>query len=703
MRRKMQLVRQMGISDCGPACIAMIFAYYGYKINVNDIKANTRIGRDGISLAKMKKIVEEYGFIFKAYSNYQTEENIEKNLPIITCTKNNHFVVIEKKIRRGYVILDPIDGKKIIDIRTMQEKYNDLLIVICPDKNAKEKCKRSIQKNRYKLYINYKKFVLALLLTIVTQILVIVPSFLIQKVIDTFNSSRYLISVPVLIAAALIVAILYWLGNTLKTHVILLLQNEIYATMIKQMLEKLFKIDFEFFESHTSGDITNRFNSVNELYQFVSGISITIIIDILTAVLCGAVMIFRSLPLFAIVVAITVIQIVCIVLINKDIRKKTNEYIDSLAKSESVLVETLTNIQQIRCMHVDEIIKNNLQRKYERSIGILKDKTYYSNQLESITSAINIITPLILYIVGSLYIQKGYITLGRLIGFINLSSYFISPFSVMSMVVPQIGVIKETMYRLREFMEFKDIQKNGSKRIDKFQNIVMNKVNFSYSEKSCLSNINLRIDQGEKVAIVGPSGSGKTTIVKLLLNVIQRYEGKIEINGFNIKEVNNENLSKLMSVVTQTPVAINGTIRENIDMLSLLSDEEIWRLLEMADMEKVVKKFPLGLNTYIGENGQNISGGQRQRLAIARAMSTRPEVIIFDEATSNIDLMTERKIYKKLQEERISQIIITHRLSAIEDVDRIYVINDGCIAEVGRHEELMRNKGIYYLLQEEKE
>ena len=284
-----------------------------------------------------------------------------------------------------------------------------------------------------------------------------------------------------------------------------------------------------------------------------------------------------------------------------------------------------------------------------------------------------------------------------------MSSYFISPFSVMSMVLPQIGIIKETMYRLREFMEFKNMQENGTKKIDNFKNIKMQKVNFSYSEKNGVQDINIELNKGEKIAIVGSSGSGKTTIIKLLLNVIQQYSGRIEINGIDIKDIDPDSLSNIFSVVTQMPVAINGTIRENVDMLQKLSDDEIWELLDMVDMKCVVKKFPLGLNTYIGENGQNISGGQKQRLAIVRAMSNKPEVVIFDEATSNIDSLTERKIYKRLKEARVSQIIITHRLKAVEDADRIYVIDDGNIVEMGKHEKLMEQQGLYYLLQNDKE
>lgn len=703
MVKKIQLIRQMGTADCGPACLAMIFAFYGDKIDVNDIKANTRIGRDGLSLAKMKEIVEAYGFIFKAYSNYEIERNIQENCPLIMCTKNNHFVVIEKKVKKGYVVFDPVEGKSIIEFKRIQSTYHDLVILIRPNANTRIRTKSKKSKNSYKLYINYKRFICALFLTMMTQAIVIVPSLLIQKIIDMFGSNSYPNDIIILIGLAIGIGVLYWIGNSAKRYIILLLQNEIYATTIKQMLKKLFKIDFVFFECHTTGDIANRFNSINELYQFISGAAITTLIDILTAIICGIVMVIQSVSLFIIVFIITIIQIVCVVVINKYIRKKTNEYIDSLAKVESILVEALSNIQQIRCMHIDAIIKKNVQSKYDKSIGILKVKTHYSNQLESITMAVNIITPLILYIIGGLYVQKGYITLGVLIGFVNLSSYFISPFSVMSMVLPQIGIIRETMYRLREFMEFKNMQKNGTKKIDNFKNIKMQKVNFSYSEKNGVQDINIELNKGEKIAIVGSSGSGKTTIIKLLLNVIQQYNGRIEINGIDIKDIDPDSLSNIFSVVTQMPVAINGTIRENVDMLQRLSDDEIWELLDMVDMKCVVKKFPLGLNTYIGENGQNISGGQKQRLAIVRAMSNKPEVVIFDEATSNIDSLTERKIYKRLKEERVSQIIITHRLKAVEDADRIYVIDDGNIVEMGKHEELMEQQGIYYLLQNDKE
>lgn len=253
------------------------------------------------------------------------------------------------------------------------------------------------------------------------------------------------------------------------------------------------------------------------------------------------------------------------------------------------------------------------------------------------------------------------------------------------------------MLRINELMNYSDEIQSGKQSIGRFESISLKNVTFKYlgSNEPDLKGINITIKRGEKIAIVGESGSGKTTISKLLLNALTKYEGEILLNGYNINSIKREAIDHIFTIVTQVPMAISGTIRDNIDISHDLSDDEIYSCLKTAELENDVNKFPMKLNTFVGENGQNISGGQKQRIAIARALALKPEVLILDEATSNLDPITERKICDNLKKLHITQIIITHRLSQVEDADMIYVLNHGEIMEKGSHEQLMKGKGLY--------
>lgn len=288
--------------------------------------------------------------------------------------------------------------------------------------------------------------------------------------------------------------------------------------------------------------------------------------------------------------------------------------------------------------------------------------------------------------------------LGTLIAFVTLAGYFTGPFQTLSLVVPQINVLKETMIRLKELMNYKSNRKNGTQHINSFESMEMQQVTFSYygSTKPDVENVSMMLKKGEKIAFVGSSGSGKTTITKLLLNVFSHYQGQILVNGEDIKQICKEDIDRIFAIVTQVPMAMNGTIRENVDITNTLTDEEIYHYLDLVELKDDIEKFPLGLNTFVGENGQNISGGQKQRIAIARALALKPEVIIFDEATSNLDPLTERRICNNLKQLHITQIVVTHRLNAIQDADTIYVVEKGKIIESGTHVELLQLKGAYY-------
>ena len=692
--KSVPLIRQMGTTDCGIACLTMLFQYYGFNIDISEMKARIKIGRNGVSLAKMRDIAEEYGFSFKAYSDYLEEQNLLSNLPVIMCSKENHFVVVSERKHGKYVVLDPVKGKLKMSYADIQNAFLNILVLIRPSGNISY----NKIKSDFQVPVNKTKFVIAILLTFIAQSIVLVPSLVIQNIVNVISYNEHDFAIIKYIIVAFLIAVLFFGVNLVKKKILLLLQNEIYEDTIFLMIDKIFNIDLSYFESHSSGDVESRFNSINDIYEFVSGALITTTVDVITAVFCGILMITQSSSLFLLIMILTVIQILIVVLLNRKARVKTKNYIADQSILEARMIEILTNIQQIRCMRIENLLCSSIKDDYTHLISRLKDRIKISDLMESIIGAFSMLSSILLYAVGGLLVFRGKIKLGTLISFATLAGHFTGPFQTLSLVAPQFNVLKETLIRLKELMNYQSDYENGNERIEHFESIDLVKVTYSYlgSAEPDIENITLEINKGEKVAIVGSSGGGKTTIIKLLLNVFSNYDGEILLNKKNIKNILKEDVDRIFAIVTQVPMAMNGTIKENIDLTNSLSEEEIYSCLEMVELREDIEKFPLKLNTYVGENGQNISGGQKQRIAIARALALKPEVIIFDEATSNLDPITEKKICDNLKKLHITQIVITHRLSAVEDADKIYVIDKGKISEFGTYAQLIKVKEGYF-------
>ena len=663
--KSVPLIRQMGTTDCGIACLTMLFQYYGFNIDISEMKARIKIGRNGVSLAKMRDIAEEYGFSFKAYSDYLEEQNLLSNLPVIMCSKENHFVVVSERKHGKYVVLDPVKGKLKMNYADIQNAFLNILVLIRPSGNISY----NKIKSDFQVPVNKTKFVIAILLTFIAQSIVLVPSLVIQNIVNVISYNEHDFAIIKYIIVAFLIAVLFFGVNLVKKKILLLLQNEIYEDTIFLMIDKIFNIDLSYFESHSSGDVESRFNSINDIYEFVSGALITTTVDVITAVFCGILMITQSSSLFLLIMILTVIQILIVVLLNRKARVKTKNYIADQSILEARMIEILTNIQQIRCMRIENLLCSSIKDDYTHLISRLKDRIKISDLMESIIGAFSMLSSILLYAVGGLLVFRGKIKLGTLISFATLAGHFTGPFQTLSLVAPQFNVLKETLIRLKELMNYQSDYENGNERIEHFESIDLVKVTYSYlgSAEPDIENITLEINKGEKVAIVGSSGGGKTTIIKLLLNVFSNYDGEILLNKKNIKNILKEDVDRIFAIVTQVPMAMNGTIKENIDLTNSLSEEEIYSCLEMVELREDIEKFPLKLNTYVGENGQNISGGQKQRIAIARALALKPEVIIFDEATSNLDPITEKKICDNLKKLHITQIVITHRLSVSDE------------------------------------
>ena len=285
-------------------------------------------------------------------------------------------------------------------------------------------------------------------------------------------------------------------------------------------------------------------------------------------------------------------------------------------------------------------------------------------------------------------------------------------YSIASMLSSHILAIlqsSENIYVCRDYLfhladiESQDVEMSGELEMGDFASLALHDVSFRYGNemKNAISNINLSIEKGQKVAIIGSSGSGKSTLAKVLVKLYAPTTGEILINDTNVNELDNQSLRKRIVMVPQTGRIFNKTIKDNIFLDSSMEGESIETLLEMVCLTDDISNMAMRYNTTLSENGANISGGQRQKILIARALASCPQVLVLDEATCAMDYLSEKKIYENLKKRSITQIIITHRLNTIIDADEIYVMEKGELVEHGNHEELMQMQGTYYRLYSE--
>ncbi len=291
------------------------------------------------------------------------------------------------------------------------------------------------------------------------------------------------------------------------------------------------------------------------------------------------------------------------------------------------------------------------------------------------------------------------VSVGELFALYTLLTTIFSQCLVFVSNISEIILLKASVFYINDLLDEKEIKAiRNNKKIEKFESLSINNMSFRYSDTSLnvLNDININLTKGKCIAIVGASGSGKTTLLKLITKLYEPSNGNITINGNDLKCISNDTYLNIISMVTQYPVMFNKTIRNNIVLDNKdISDEEIIKALKIANIWEEIEKMPLGLDTFISGQGGNLSGGQIQRIAIARAIVNKPELLILDESTSSLDSINEQKIYINLRKENITQLIVSHRLSTVANADYIYVLSNGRIVEQGDHLKLLGFNGLY--------
>lgn len=708
-------IRQHDITDCGAACLAMISKHYGLRIPISKIREIAGTDKRGTNVFGMVKAAEQLGFSAKSIKGDREAFFTGFPLPSIAhvVMEGNllHYVVIYRITKTTIVIADPSKGLVKYAHDDFFKIWTGVLICLVPDDNFQKRNEtRGTLSKFFRLILPQKALLLNIFLaSLMLTTFGILASFYFRILMDeivlnSLNKTLHVVSVSIVL--------LYVFKSILeffRNHLMLYLSQKIDIPLILGYYQHVLSLPMSFFGTRKTGEIISRFMDASKIREAISGATLTIMVDMTMAIVGGVVLYFQSSLLFMVAILMLFLYAIVVAGHNKSIKKINEKVMEENSQVTSYLVESLNGIETIKAFNAERNAQYNTERLFIRFLKSIFKSGVFSNSQRTLTSSIAAIGETVILWIGTASILSGKMTMGELITFNALMVYFLEPIKNLINLQPTMQTAIVAAERLTEILELSpEDDGKEEKRIKNaslLKEIAIEKVDFRYGTRDLiLKNICMRIQAGEKVAFVGGSGSGKTTLVKLLMNFYNIENGTISFGNYSIKDINKAYLRSRMSYVSQDVFLFSGTIRENLIFGNAdATFEDIIEACTLSRANEFIEKMPLRYETQLSENGSNLSGGQKQRLAIARALLKNPDILIMDEATSNLDSITEKSIENTINtvSKNITTIIIAHRLSTIMRCDKIFVFDSGRIIEVGSHLDLMKMRGTYYNLWKE--
>lgn len=698
-------------TDCGPACLAAVFRKYGLSVSIAKIRDMAGTDRQGTSAYGLVKVIEHYGFQQKVVEADKSVLTPKLPLPAIAHVVIDdtllHYVVITKIKNDNVIVSDPAKGIVKYKKEDFFKIWTNILILIAPtEETQKGNKKQSTLFSFFCLLISQKWLLLKIfILSMILTSIGIITSFYYQVLMDNIVPS---FSLEMLNYVSVITLCLFLVQvgiSFLRGFLIVKLEQNIDIPIMLGYYNHALILPMKFYSMRDTGEIISRFNDASNIRDIVSEASLTIMMDTIMAVV-GAVVLFNcNRLLFLISVVMLILYGIIVFVYNEPIKKINRKTMEMNSKVTSQFVETINGIETIKAFNQETNEKVKTDKLYKKFLKKVFNGGILSLSQQTVTMFVAVVGELVILWFGTAYVINGDLTLGELITFNALLGYFIDPIKNLINLQPRIQTAVVAADRLGEILdiapEYNDEQEQSDNKI-RFNKISISNLDFRYGTRDLvLRHINLEIHRGEKIAFVGESGSGKTTLAKLLVRLYEQERGSIKLDSLDIREFSINQIRNCISYISQNTFLFSTTIKENLLFgNSNVNDNDISRVCKMCGIEEYINSLPLKYNTRIEENGKNLSGGQKQRIAIARALLNNPEILIMDEATSNLDYITEKSIEKTINRfsGNMTTIIIAHRLSTIKDCDKIFVFRNGEIVETGNHKDLLNQKGYYYYL-----
>lgn len=701
---------QVDTRDCGVASLAMVFGYYGSYYSLASLREAAKTTQEGTTAFGLVKVAQGLGFETRALRADMTLFDMEElTFPFIAHVlkegKLLHYYVVTGCDKKTIHIADPDPTVKMTKIsrQRFEAEWTGVSIFMAPTPE-------------YKPHKEEKKGLLAfvplltkqrglifniVLATLLVTLINIVGSYYLQSIIDTYvpnymKNTLGIISVGLVVAYSLQQVIAYS-----QDYLLTVLGQRLSIDVILSYIKHVFHLPMSFFATRRTGEIVSRFTDANSIIDALASTILSIFLDVSTVVIISFVLFSQNMNLFFISLLSLPIYTIIIFAFMRPFERMNQEVMEANATLSSSIIEDINGIETIKSLTSEGTRYQKVDKEF---VDYLKKSFNYS-RAESQQKALKRLAQLLLNVavlwMGAMLVMDGKMTLGQLITYNTLLAYFTNPLENIINLQTKLQAAQVANNRLNE-VYLVDSEFAEAKTVKDLSlstgNIAFKDVDYRYGYgKNVLSDINLTIEEGSKVSFVGISGSGKTTLAKLIVNFFEPSAGEISLNQINLTQIDKTALRQHINYLPQQPYVFNGTILENLLLGAKegTTQEDILKAVELAGIREDIEKMPLNYQTELSSDGSGISGGQRQRIALARALLTDSPVLILDEATSSLDILTEKRIVDNLMSLDKTIIFIAHRLVIAERTDKVVVLDQGQIVEEGNHQDLVAKDGFY--------
>lgn len=679
MLKKYAWVRQDDIKDCGVCSLLTIIKTYGGNVSKEYLRELTKTSKEGCNALYILEAGKKLGFITKALKGNVTDLD-NKLLPciahVIIDGKYLHFVVIMNINKKKGIITVSDPSKGIIKYKI--DDYNKIAtnqyLIFIPNKPIPTLRKnKEVMKSIVELFLKYKGvflsiFIFSLFYTVISIVTAFNFQFIIENVISYYSKEN-------LYFIILIITFLYVLKSIIdlvRSNLLTFINHTLDNKLILNIFDHIISLPYLFYKSRTTGEVISRINDLGDIKETISRLFMTAFVDLVLVIFVFFTLYQINSKLTLIGIVMIFLYLIVIKVFNKIFKHYINKNQEEAAIVNSYLVESINNIDTVKSLEIEEIISNKMNTKYNNYLNTSYKFQRLYNLENFIKDIINYIGLTIIIFIATLYVLDGKMTIGEVITYNSMIIYFLEP--IKSIIEMEL-ILKKSKVSIDRVTELYEVDKEKLE-IDKKYNgkslkgdIEINNLSYSYyGRKNIFNNINLKITSGDKVMVYGKSGSGKSTIGKILMKFFEIQNDKLFIDGKDINDYNTLDIRREICYIGQNENLFSDTIYNNIVLGRDIDYDDFLNIVKITKVNEIAKNEILSYEMLLEENGFNISGGERQRIILARALLKKSSIYILDESLSQVDVKKEREIlngvFALLKDKTV--IYISHRFDNID-------------------------------------